>query len=776
MMLGVSLVLCWTAIITPVARGFQAQSQDVVSSSSLSLSVGDAYWSPSCRRYCSPLRRRNDRLSWWAQPMTAAFVVSRRKNSLSQETLRRTLYATSSSDGSENMLATAAVSDSVITNDELERIFQQYSDSKTSGGSMTRTKFIQIPYIQQLLMDDDLLDQDDVDEVWQKYTKEADGEADFKAFVLIYREIDDLFEDDEEDRDEGQEIIVSNNEDSSTTTATTTTTWDDEADTEDAETREELISIFQIIASKSSASGDDAAAASLLLLSRESLREWDEIETLIVDGMLEEEEFEELWEKTPKTPQGNLDLDGFLKFNALVDDLFDFDDTLDEDAGKAVARSVAATSTDDDDDDNLFRRLAGSSELVNKNQLLSKWDELKEMISDGDVLSKEFDEIFDSSLVKSKDASALDEEAFNHLKNAIDDLFEEEDYEGEEDDEGESLDKEPTAAQEVEDDETNLFNKLAGQSGLLSREDLSKKWGELKEMLNDGDISQQEFEQLYASSLTKSKDVSLLDESAFNALRVSIDDLFEDDEDEEETTLNEINDNQAGEEKRSSPGTCKSDLLRALTLINDASNKEDDERRLPCGLESTEAEQKLILNLVNLLLQEEDDSNLVSQTRFNEKFDGTIGSIISTKDVAGSWELLYTSSSAMKFNKGLSGLGGSFPNGKFAGLIQKLSASTLLPDVEYKERIEVPAPAASFDVTVNGNWELRPSVSLFSGEKSVVLALEPDRVRYGPTSTKADHWKSLGPTNMLDLVYLDDDLRIMKGSTSMDTILIFQRI
>ena len=49
----------------------------------------------------------------------------------------------------------------------------------------------------------------------------------------------------------------------------------------------------------------------------------------------------------------------------------------------------------------------------------------------------------------------------------------------------------------------------------------------------------------------------------------------------------------------------------------------------------------------------------------------------------------------MKFNKGLSGLGGSFPNGKFAGLMQKLQASFFL-DVECVERINVSNPASSF--------------------------------------------------------------------------------
>ena len=148
---------------------------------------------------------------------------------------------------------------------------------------------------------------------------------------------------------------------------------------------------------------------------------------------------------------------------------------------------------------------------------------------------------------------------------------------------------------------------------------------------------------------------------------------------------------------------------------------------------------------------------------------------IDTADLVGTWDLVYSSSSAMKFNKGLSGLGGSFPNGKFGGLKQKLEASKFVRDVEYIERIEVTPSAASFDVSVTGNWDLRTSMSLFTGQPSIVLNLEPERVNYGPTSTRADHWKSLGPMNMLDLTYLDEDFRVMRGCTSTETVFLFKK-
>jgi len=130
----------------------------------------------------------------------------------------------------------------------------------------------------------------------------------------------------------------------------------------------------------------------------------------------------------------------------------------------------------------------------------------------------------------------------------------------------------------------------------------------------------------------------------------------------------------------------------------------------------------------------------------------------------------------MKFNEGLSGIGGSFPNGRFGGLKQTLTATKFVRDVEYKEWIEVNPSPASFYVSVTGSWDLKTSMSLFTGEPSIVLNIEPDRVEYGPTSTKADHWKSLGPTNLLDLTYLDDDFRVMRGCTSTETIFLYKKV
>jgi hypothetical protein len=203
-------------------------------------------------------------------------------------------------------------------------------------------------------------------------------------------------------------------------------------------------------------------------------------------------------------------------------------------------------------------------------------------------------------------------------------------------------------------------------------------------------------------------------------------------------------------------------VLQVLNELYD----EDDPQSLPCGLT---ADEKLVRRVAEAVaeLEKQSHSNQISSR----------GTELTPEDLAGDWELLYTSSAMMKFNKGLSGLGSSFPSGKFNGLTQKLKASKYLSDVEYVERIQTTTTdATSFDVTITGDWKLKRSVSLLTGDPTIQLTVEPDRVNYGPTSTRADHWKSVRSMNLLDVTYLDDDLRIMRGNTSTDTIFIFRRI
>lgn len=349
---------------------------------------------------------------------------------------------------------------------------------------------------------------------------------DVDSFVQIYRDIDDLFEsgDDGEGEEEKEVAVI-------------------EEAIQQAEDEQELEIVFQQICDKDG------------LLTKRNLYQWDEIQKLFNDGLLGEEEFEAIWEKTLKSPGSSdqLDVEGFLSFNVALDDLFVFDD-------------------DDDDDDDENDNVEHDHIAVSKPQELSK----------GMV-------------------------------------------------EGEDL---PPGV---------LFAALANEDNLVGMEEL-QRWGELQVMLADELLLPLELQSIYDGTPKRVDD--MLDEAGFSLFYEAIDALFEDEDDDEEK-----------QPVVSQASQAKTQLLALLAEIN------RDSERLPCGLESTDREEKLVMDIVNEL--EKAPSNLVQQKQGN----------VQVTDVVGSWELLFSSSSAMKFNKGLSGLGGSIPNGKFAGLVQNLQAT-----------------------------------------------------------------------------------------------------
>lgn len=556
------------------------------------------------------------------------------------------------------------------TNQHAGEVYDGFLSPIAAMGSLSL--FFLPPQTQE---DGDLLGEE-FDDIWDRAPKFPDVESrseeeriDVDSFVQVYRDIDDLFEDEDDDEDDGEIKDAVAKEGTKKTIDSSVSSpkansgpgdkkdsvepdlLDDEEPEEGEIMEEELESSFDSICDASN------------LVSKEALMGWDEVSKLLEDGLLGEDELDDLWEKTKKSPgsEDMLDVDGFLSFNVALDGLFDFED-------------------EDEDDEDL---------------------DVEAEYGDGDDVEEEDDESASGDFV-----------------------------------EGENLPK------------GELFDLLSNQSGRLNGDGLLR-WTELREMLEDGDLLESELDSIFKNV---SKDGKEINKDEFVALCGAIDELFEEDEDDGKD-----------EEEAPVPPLASSDSSSLKEELLDMLNSLEDPDLLPCGLESSESEQRIVLELVTEL--ERQETNLVRAR----------GGNLDMEDLAGTWDLLYSSSSAMRYNKGLSGLGGSVPNGKFGGLKQKLKASKFMADVEYLEQINVTPSSASFEVKVTGDWDLRRSVSLFTGEPSLVLTVLPGQVIYGPTSTKADHWKSIGPLNMLDITYLDENLRIMRGNTAVENIFVFRR-
>ena len=535
------------------------------------------------------------------------------------------------------------------------------------------------------------------------------------------------------------------------------------------------------------------------LMTKATLEAIPAIAEMLGEGDLLREELDDVWGAAPKFPSpaeggpDRIDVDSFVQCYRDIDDLFEEEEQDGEGGSNGSASTsepsasqneaaVQSSSNDDDDEDPVvagdeadlevaFKGICDSTSGLVSKEAMKKWDEITSLFADGMLGEDEFERIWEQTAKKPGSNDEIDIEGFLSFNVALDDLFVFDDDELEEDGKGE-VEKEssdeasaddaaanvsPVVATDVEMSPKEIFDSICDDDFLVGMDEL-QRWGELQEMLDDEELLPIELQNMFAETPKAPGTNDKLNESGFTVLYYAINDLFEEDDgnDSDASDTVAVATPDATSTQIQDDDSLKEELLDYITTLS------RDPDLLPCGLDSTEREQERLLDIVADL--EEQRSNIVI----------TQGGDIQPEDLTGDWDLIFTTSSTMKFNQGLSGLGGSFPNGKFGGVVQKLQASKWTSDIEYKERIEVPA-GASFDVTVTGDWKLKGTVNLFTGEPTTVMAIEPDKVKYGPTSTRADHWKALGPLNLLDITYLDDDLRVMRGNTAVNTIFIFRR-
>ena len=513
-----------------------------------------------------------------------------------------------------------------------------------------------------MLSEGDLLPSE-LDDMWSSaVVVDEEDTIDVEGFVKVYNDIDDLFEDEDDDEEESMEeepssaVLV--------TEASSSATADDET---------ELTRAFTTLTKQ----GGSATTTTTITL--EQLQQWEEITSLVSEGMLAMEEVKSLWDKSGEGE--SMDLARFVKFNDALDDLFEFDD---ED------------TTDDEEDD----------------------EELEKVSAD---LSKETEQ-----------QQQEEEEEQQQPKPAQLPIITETDL--------------PPAV---------LFSQLANENYQVGQDELNR-WGELQEMIAEGELSREELDVLIGRVVdgTDDDDGYYLDEEGFCALAEAIDDLFEDVDDDEES--------EQQPQQEEAFRELKEELLE---LLEDIDKIGEEEGRLLCGLDCNELEQERVLEVV-ADLERESYNKVVAVS-------ATGGGAVNEEELIGEWELLYSSSSTMKYNEGLSGLAGGLT--RFGGLKQKIIGTKYLSDVEYTEQVIGKLGGKSFEVKITGDWELKTELSLFTGKPANVMSVTPDSVSYGPRRDKADHWKSLGPMNMLLLSYIDEDLRIMRGNTSTDTLFIWRR-
>jgi hypothetical protein len=337
-------------------------------------------------------------------------------------------------------------------------------------------------------------------------------------------------------------------------------------------------------------------------------------------------------------------------------------------------------------------------------------------------------------------------------------------------------------------------------------------WNELNEIIDDGDLSVQELQGLYDAAAVDGGEG--LDIEGFKRLYKSIDDLFDDDNDDEvdvddDDDANDVEtpdedeykedkeakSNPNNTEIESSSSNTKQDLVSFLEEVQDRKCDSEDGtvdvgKRRPWGLDCSDKERKVISELIEGLLAETSNSNVLG----TNKNAPPMSAKELTKYVLGTWDLKYTSSRSMIINKSLSGLGRSTSElARNLGLQMTLTGSYYAGRAEFVETFGSGGGGANDDdeendsdsdmdtvllqATVTGEWILESGTRMDykTGLPSVSLRVEVETIAYGPTKSDAEQWDSLSPIKLLDVLYLDENLLVLRGNANLDAMFVYIR-
>lgn len=346
-------------------------------------------------------------------------------------------------------------------------------------------------------------------------------------------------------------------------------------------------------------------------------------------------------------------------------------------------------------------------------------------------------------------------------------------------------------------------------------------WNELNEMVQDGDVSFQELEELYNNAAVNiDGDVYGLDLKGFDRFYQSIDDLFDDDDDDDdnggvqESATSQEADKSANDDNNNSNNNidAKKDLIEFLEYLQSLNCDSDDGRvnvgeRRPWGLDCSDKERDQILENVQALLDMDNNSNSNNLIAGGNASNNRIWSAKDlTQHILGTWDLKYTNSRTMIINKSLSGLGRSTSDLAFnLGLQMIMTGTYYAGKAEFLESFGTTgsdsdgndsddsddgndntdtgtsSAVTMIQATVTGEWILETGtrVDYKTGRPSVSLRVEVETIAYGSANTKstsgADQWDSLSPIKLVDVLYLDRELMVLRGYANKEALFVYTR-
>ena len=464
------------------------------------------------------------------------------------------------------------------------------------------------------------------------------------------------------------------------------------------------------------------------------------------------------------------DLEGFLAVQARIDALFEDDDDEEDD--------------DEDDDEPVAAAAAPAAPAavvppgaMTLSAFLASLD-VARYVEEGLVSPQEVQGLWATECRKGKLPGAdapLGRAAQMNVYAAIEELLEDVDEDEEEEDEPAAA---PAAAPSAADKAAALDAAAAavplGEAPEVWRAFVSAsrdgemdlkgflKAGEMPELLREELLTQDEARRIWAKVAAGSDAVDL---AGYKRLLAAVDEIFVDgdeEDDEEEGQAPEPEPVPAAAAAAApapvaeSPAAARADLVSLLTNVQFAGLLDPDGP-------DVKARDEAVGALVEAMLDAEENLAVQDELEIKEL----------ERAIEGDWDLVYTTSRTMRFNRGLSGLGSSLPKAEFLGFEQKIVVNGYAFETVYTERLKT--LGQSLDVVVEGAWELKDVVSIMDGEVCLTMDVLPAIIKYGFITEKLETgWKGVRVLNRCELLYLDKTWRVMKGQSN-DSYFVFKR-
>jgi hypothetical protein len=466
------------------------------------------------------------------------------------------------------------------------------------------------------------------------------------------------------------------------------------------------------------------------------------------------------------------DLEGFLLVQARIDALFEEDEDEDEededdeeetaDVSAAAAASTAAA--------------VGPPGAMTLSAFLASPD-VARYVEEGLVAPEEVKGLWAAQCRKAKLPGAdspLGRDAQMKVYAAIEELLEDEEEEEEEAAAAAAVPaaqaaQTQAAAQEAaavavplgEDPEVWRAFVSASRDGEMDVKGFLKS-GEMPELLRDELLTKDEARRIWADVAGGNDSVDL---AGYKRLLVAVDELFVDDDEEEEEAEEEEEEEEpapapaaaaAPPAVAESPAAARAELVSLLENVQFAGLLDPDDANV-------KARDEAVAALVEAMLDAEENVAVRDDLEISEL----------EKAIEGDWDLVYTTSRTMRFNRGLSGLGSSLPKAEFLGFEQKIVVNGYAFETVYTERLKT--LGRPLDVVVEGAWELKDVVSIMDGEVCLTMDVLPAIIKYGFITERLETgWKGVRVLNRCELLYLDPKLRVMKGQSN-DSYFVFRR-